>query len=212
MHLYQDQKTWAKLLNKREVNSFEEFLLKYSGLKMEKVKHTENNIKDELIVDKQSELEIFQRIHLFIDLTNRLRREGLLLIEKIKDSPNRNIPSAFYDSENITGNSSYLIHQITTKNYFERYFPSPGLQEFIDNNYKTLEEQRIEGEIKDRKRSQKLTILVAVISIVASALTAWFQYSINTQERNVTIENPLELPDTLNVRIANDEVLRLDDE
>lgn len=212
MHLYQDQKTWTNLLNKREVNSFEEFLLKHTDLKMEKVKHHENNIKDELIADKPTELEVFHRIHLFIDLTNRLRREGLLLIETIKDSPQSKIPSVFFDKENITDNSSHLIHQIITKNYFDRYFPSPGLQEFIDNNYKTLEEKRIEGEIKDRKRSQKLTFLVAVISIVSSFLTAWFQYSINTQERNVTIENPLELPDTLNVRIANDELLRLSEE
>ena len=194
MHLYQDQKIWVKLLNEREIHSFEEFLIKYSGLKMEKVEEGKNNIKDALIVDKEYEMEIFQRIQLFIDLTKRLRREGLLLIEKIKDKLNRNIPSVFYDRKNTTDNISYIIHQIIISNYFEKYFPSPSLHEFIKYNYKNLEERRIDDEIKDRKRAQKLTILVAVLSIIASVLSAWFHYSINTQERNVTIENLMAAP------------------
>ena len=92
--------------------------------------------------------------------------------------------------------------------------PSPGLTEFVKDDYRTREEIRQEeerrilhDEVADRRTSQKLTVWIAIISIVTSLASAgaaiYFNYLTFTTDRTVTIANPTAFPDTTNVYLLN---------
>ncbi len=70
------------------------------------------------------------------------------------------------------------------------------LKVFIKNAYITQAELYSREESRDRRQSNRNTIIVAILSIVLSSL---INYLIYKNERIVTITNPTKLPDTLKV-------------
>jgi len=89
-------------------------------------------------------------------------------------------------------------------------YPLPSLGIFIENDYRTEKEitdlenqKRYLNESKDRKTSQILTYILAILSIVISIATAIFNYYTYDKQRNVTITNPEAFKDTTKVLIVN---------
>jgi hypothetical protein len=73
--------------------------------------------------------------------------------------------------------------------------PLPKLDEFIKRGYKTDQEHYTEEENKDRKRANRNTLVIAIITVVLSSL---INYLIYTNKRDVNVINQR---DTINVKV-----------
>jgi hypothetical protein len=92
-------------------------------------------------------------------------------------------------------------------NFIENYLdyniaPLPGINEFIERNYLTTDEYNLEQEKADRQNAQRITVGVAIFTVVASA---FINYLIYSKDRNVTIMNKDAFKDTIKVVIVKDQ-------
>ena len=81
------------------------------------------------------------------------------------------------------------------------------LENFVKNNYLTITELAYKKEKRDRKTSQKITIIIAIISMLTAIVTSYFNYKSNTNEIEVTLKKATLSDDTLKVILINSDSL-----
>ncbi len=145
--------------------------------------------------------EFINKIKTFFLILKLLEREGLIYVRKKEDFKKDHV-SIYVDNlneEKILPDN--IIFDIISPYYGKEIEFIPELNSLVDRNFLTREEQVILEEKRDRIKSQRLTLIVAVVSIFGTLFTVLFQYYTFTNERIVTIKNEKSPLDTINVRI-----------
>ena len=130
-----------------------------------------------------------------------LEKSGLIFINK-KEVWKKDIKSIYIESPK----NKELVPDLSICNLISKYFDqeiayTPELQNFVNRNFLTLEEQAHEEEKRHRVKAQRLTLIVAIFSILGTMGTTLFQYFTYTNERVVHIKNKNAFSDTIAVKI-----------
>ncbi|MBE2227099.1 MAG: hypothetical protein IAE93_07155 [Ignavibacteria bacterium] len=161
--------------------------------------------------------KLCQEFFEFIALCQLIERLGMIHTTKMPVDRKWYFPILPYDS---VSNDKYTfpdefnwpdevrrVNQILYERYLWEFFPYPELHEFIKRGYKTNYELISENEDIDRKKAQKTTLRVALITIVLSVLisisTSVFNYVTYNREREVIIKNVNDFNDTTRVFLIN---------
>nr|WP_321239408.1 hypothetical protein [uncultured Tolumonas sp.] len=213
MKLSEEEKDIILKICNKEVQCFRDFLLLCCSLTK-----VENNGQiifenggvlseghDVLLVKSINNLVSKQ--HLFISLCNRLQSLGF--IDKVY-SALINKPSLLTYSETTKYNSANECENIYHKNGDFHITPTHELLEFINNNFMTndeIEQQIRKSELKSeqnaRKRSELITVFIAILSMIVSIALSYFNYMTYSNERKVYIENMSNLQSPIKVEIIN---------
>ena len=138
------------------------------------------------------------RLKEYVSLWDKLQKSGLIYSSSL-DPKGQNLFPIF--GPNMKPDDKILS---ILKDYHENEIvPFPDLNDFVARGYLTTEEFFLQEENRDRKRAQKLTLYIALISIAATLLSSLFQYLTYTTDRTVLIKNPRAFADTTKIIILN---------
>jgi hypothetical protein len=135
----------------------------------------------------------------FINLYKYLCEKDFILTEKM---PNVRF-KPFFTLDKSQSEKLIVTSPTRKLNYFNykysdtAFFATNELHEYANRNYKTEQQYYYEEENKDRKKAQRLTIIIALGSLL---LTAFMNYFTFTNKREVEILN---LKDTSKVILLN---------
>ena len=105
---------------------------------------------------------------------------------------------------NQTSNDSEL-DEFIIKYGAKSIIPTPELQNLIDREFLTLAEYNYELEKQERKKSQRITIAIAIlIPLITLSINTYFNYEISStdKESKIKITNPFILPDTVSISLT----------
>jgi len=150
----------------------------------------------------QDQLNFLRTVSEFIGVISFLENENLIhLSNKYPDKSNV-FPVYYQLSE--TRRKPFQDYYDLVESYLHiTIVATPSLQSFVERDYKTLHEEQSSAERKDRIHAQKLTKLIAFMSIAVSIIALIVNLLFYTKERVVTIKNPEIINDTLKVQIVN---------
>jgi hypothetical protein len=186
------------------------FLNEYGELTKEKTKgnsyvgHTSFS-KDTIVNVPKNRVLTYTRLKEYVSLWDRLQNMGLIYTISL-DLQHQEIFPLF--TTNLDPDTAML--SIIREHNQKEIIPLPDLPDFVVRGYMTTEEYFLHEENHDRKKAQRLTVIIAIISIVAALLSSLFQYLTYTTERQVIIKNQSAFPDTTKVILLNSISLPID--
>lgn len=130
----------------------------------------------------------------FVDLINLLEKNNLVsIVDKEPDEIiNFKVP-VLEETMTILDKPMqipfYKLWILIKEFVMVEFVPLPELKDFIENDYKTINEIDNEKEEKHRTKSLRWTISIAVVSILLSICTGIFNYLTYKTDRIVTIQN-----------------------
>ncbi len=207
MKLSDFQKTVIKSLLSGKCTTIDSFLTEFGELTQEKasgnsyIANTSFERDSPVYVPKNRELTE-TRLKEYVSLLDRLQKIGLIYTVSFDLQAKGLFPlftAAFGPDVALL---SLVIDRLK-----KEIVPLPELSEFVLRGYLTTEEYIAKEENRDRKKAQRLTLIIAIISITATFLSSLFQYLTYTTERNVIIKNQSAFPDTTKVLILNSKPL-----
>lgn len=145
------------------------------------------------------------RLKEFVSLWDKLDRSGLIYSSSIPPG-NWSLPPILTASSELNTSMLSIIKDFNKK----EIVAFPELSDFVARGHFTSEEYFLREENRDRKRAQRLTLLIAVVSILATLAGAFLQYMTYTTDRTVYIKNARAFSDTTKVIILNQPVNILD--
>ena len=152
----------------------------------------------------QDQLSFLRSVSEFIGLINFLENENLIHLSDKYPNKSKVFPIFYQLSE--TRRKPYQDYYDLVEQYLHKTIvATPSLQSFVERGYKTLLEEQSHFERKDRIQAQKLTKLIAIMSIAISIITLIVNLLFYTKERIVTIKNPELLNDSIKVHIIKEE-------
>jgi len=155
-------------------------------------------------VPKDRELT-FTRLKEYVSLWDRLQVMGLIYTVSL-DLKGKSLFPLFRSATSPDTAMLSIIYEHLKK----EIFTLPELSAFAARGFLTTEEYFLQEENRDRKKAQRLTLIIAVISIAATFLSALFQYFTYTTDRNVVIKNANAFSDTTKVIIIDTKPLLKD--
>jgi hypothetical protein len=123
---------------------------------------------------------------LYLFVRNTYKFPIIVVFENLINKYQVLVPKEFY----------VLINQIIAERYSWEFYPSSELMAFINRGNKTFTEYQVEEENKDRKKTIKYPMYIAISTIVISIIANYFIY---TNKREVYITNE---KDTIDVRMV----------
>lgn len=96
------------------------------------------------------------------------------------------------------------INQLIYNRSKYEFFPSPELAAFKERGYITVQQEILLKEIKERKRAQYLTIIVALLSIFVGLMSIIVDIVYSGKDRDVNIKNENAFKDTIFVKYVKD--------
>lgn len=120
------------------------------------------------VVEPGNQYEFKRYLYSFDALLNKLESERLIYLAD-KDAE-ANFGQLVYTDEKQDLVDEYL-NELMSKHGTIEIIPSEELNSFIQNNYFTEDEMVLKNEVRDRKVSQFLTVTIAIVSIVFSAVS-----------------------------------------
>lgn len=185
MLLTQLQKDIVNAINDGRVNNIQTFIeqfcqenLNSSGVSFFRIGETPYHY------DENHYDDIVSKVRIYISLLKVLEMNNFIFL----------IPAP---SPGYSGVTNEIITHLSN-NLNSRIVPYMAeLNEFIQRKWLTNQEVAYEEEKNDRKKSQRLTLVVAIGSLVLTSLLNYFSY---TTDRSVTIKNP---KDTVFVKVVS---------
>lgn len=196
-----------------EISSLSDYIVNAIGLEdvfNDGYIRTENGctfVPEKRILRVEDEAEVALRLHRFIALCNRLCSFGL--IEKVNSVPSE-IPALVTVGD--LGLYKYVqnCHDIWSANSGFTIVPTHELSVFVENNFMTddeLEREERRGELQGekiaRKRSELITIVIAIMSMIVSVVLAYFNYKTYSNERRVYVENFSKFKSPIEVKVVD---------
>lgn len=193
-----------------------------SGIKKEKAYHNPDGllIPDYTTVAKGSDDdELFEQFKIFISIWNYLEEIRMIQVFTLRTDYSRVLYFVKQD-----GTEFDRLMSLIWGRYSREIVPLPPLKDFVARDFQTEDEfqhneerkrwdeeakdrtHALEMEKQDRKRSMRLTMIVAISSIALGIGGVVFNYVTYKTEREVIIKNSHAFPDTLTVRLANPSV------
>jgi len=203
MKLSNFQKTVISSILDGKCTEIESFLNKYGELTQEVsqgnyfVANTPFNNGSIVYVPKDRNLT-FTRLKEFVSLWDRLQVMGLIYTVSL-DLKGKPLFPLF--ERNLSPDTAML--SIIHERLLKEIVTLPELTDFTARGFLTTEEYFLQEENRDRKKAQRLTLIIAVVSIAATFISALFQYFTYTTDRNVVIKNAHAFSDTTKVIIID---------
>ena len=199
---------------------FNEFVIKASG----KPLNSHSKVLRRRIIKASNICKlVFTDILQVINLLQKLEKENLIILSNRDNSTL--YPNFDKDEEN---NVSYIninnhkIEEYIKENYYAQIIPTTTLIDIAENDFKTVEHRRYEGQLDEAKNStfwSRVAAIVAVLAFILSVILGLFQTcsqqeidseQINTiisaikEQKSISIDKfPDILPDTLNVKVTD---------
>jgi hypothetical protein len=183
--------------------NFDKSLIKPSGMHNDPYKDglVDPGIDKEIYIVKEQD-DAIQKIRDYSVVIHRLEKNDLIYLNNIEND--KDIRKSFYAEKPKGLFPDRVLFNILNKFYNQEIIVTPELKDFVDRNYLTFEENEIFEERKHRIKAQRLTIIIAIFSILGTIGTTLFQYFTYTNERVVLIKNENAFSDTLNIRIIDE--------
>ena len=150
-----------------------------------------------IYVPKDDSLALL-RLKQFVSLWDKLERMGLIYSSSIP--PQRWTLLPVYTSTLEPNRSILSIAKDFKK---KEIITFPEISEFASRGYLTSEEYFLREENRDRKRAQRLTLIIAFVSIAATLFGVIMQYITYTTDRTVYVKNAGAFSDTTKVLFLN---------
>jgi len=203
-----------------EINDVNSFLTKLTHLEIDKFEpknknasisfyHKDINFGDKIYIPKDDKILIL-KLKQFISFWDKLEKLGYIYTIPHSRTQNKEL-IPIVKRERWSGfeiSPIYNIILIVEKYLDKEIVPDiEELKNFVKNNYLTVVELAYEKEKKSRKIAQKLTIIIAILSMLISIGITIFNYKTNTKEREVILKNITFPNDTLKVFLINSDSL-----
>ena len=184
-----------------------EFVGFFEDLEVKKMGPHNRNVGDIISLDASQEVLVptdqklfLEFVYVFISTCEFLLKGNMI---HVVDFPNMEVKPICVWNENLKEFYPFERYYYIAQNYLKKeIIPLPALDDFINRGYKTESEDRTEKEVSSRKRAQKWTITIAVISILINVISFIYQNMNYKTERVVTVKNYSQMTDSLRVRLT----------
>jgi len=205
MKFSEHQKKWIGLINNNSVSSINDFITNCILLKnitydqnaeLSGIVTIRNGEKIEVIVNPDDFIKV---IYEFIQLVKNLEKNGYVCIHNTGYEDERRKLVINNDGKIEIAEKEIRFLQ---KNSDIRILPFQELSDLIENNYLDANELELYHERKERKKAEKITVTIAVLSIILSIISTIgglvFNYlSYNTKNevyvKEMVFDKPIEV-------------------
>lgn len=192
MRLSDYQKKIIKSINTKEVNNIFSFIQKYCPID-DKVADSEIVLRiNDVGYAIRDELKMIDNLRNLTFVLSLLERSNLMY-------QTTEVGTVSMATTSSNQNLSYIFDFVSAHRKIH-YLPTEELKTFIKNNYLTNEEIEYQEERKSRKKAQRLTIIVALGTLIITTIFNYFTY---TTDRTVIIKNKDAFSDTISVNIID---------
>ncbi|MDD5362274.1 MAG: hypothetical protein PHN88_09090 [Ignavibacteria bacterium] len=127
--------------------------------------------------------DVYNSLLNFLVLIEMLEKKGLVFIRNLNDK----YDISFQTISIVHADKILLINSLIKDYEYRLIFPTPELFDFARRGFISQDEYFSIEENKDRKKAQKLTLIIAIASIIFGCITTSFQYFTYSKEREVII-------------------------
>lgn len=140
-------------------------------------------VKDEDVLARE--------LSFFIALCYKL--QSVQLLQVLENATTKAVPKMLMRQGSIGASVPAKISNLFAKNMHFEIVPFNELNQFIADDFLTVEERNLQDERKAREEAQKTTVIVAIVSLLISTATSvgvtYFNYKTYSTERKVSISN-----------------------